>query len=297
MRLFTDHHFVIGRTHQADGLPCQDYALSETHRDGQYAVAIVSDGCSSGDKTDVGARLIALETAKTIYGYLLECDGPRHWPGILTDASGMANWVVGQRDQRLTSTRQAMRLTHRDMLATCNFACASADAGFIHVEGDGVFAVKRLDGSIAITRVEWPKNMPFYPAYRDCNSAQFIQAHGSDLDAHIICVERWHMPAPVSSPFVEEKCLSLRDGMAGLHFPLIEIDQIEMVAIFTDGISQIDGVDWKDAVRMFMEFKNVAGNFVKRRMNRGIVETMKFGRGPLDDLAQAVIRIDRSAAR
>jgi len=290
MPLFTDHHFIIGRTHQADGLPCQDYALSETHNDGRYAVAIVSDGCSSGDKTDVGARLIALETAKTIYDYL-QVSG--YIPSCIPAA---ARWITSRRDERLTCTRQAMRLTHRDMLATCNFACVSADAGFIHVEGDGVFAVKCLDGSVAITRVEWPKNMPFYPAYRDCNSAQFIQAHGGDLDAPIICVERWHMPAPVSSPFVEERYLSLRDGMAGLHFPLTEIDHIEMVAIFTDGISQIDGVDWKDAVCMFMGFKNVAGNFVKRRMNRGIVEAMKLGRGPLDDLAQAVIRMDRSAA-
>lgn len=288
MKLFTDHHFIIGRAHQADGLPCQDYALSETDRDGQYAIAIVSDGCSTGDKTDVGARLIALETAKTVHDYL------QTNTRLLVSIPNAARWITGQRDQRLSGTQQAMRLTHRDMLATCNFAWISADAGFVHMEGDGAFVIKHTDGSITMTKVEWPNNMPFYPAYRDCNSAGFIQAHGGDLDGEIVRIETWHVSKDGILMFLDNAHVSLRDGMAGLHIPLIEIDRIELVAIFTDGISQIDGIDWKDAVRTFMGFKNAAGNFVKRRMNRGIAETMKLGRGPVDDLAQAVIRIDRS---
>jgi hypothetical protein len=42
-------------------MPCQDYALSGVTR--HLAYAVVADGCSSGGKTDIGARVLALATA------------------------------------------------------------------------------------------------------------------------------------------------------------------------------------------------------------------------------------------
>ena len=64
MQFFTDEYFHIGRAHLGNGQPCQDYALSGQTE--ETAWAIISDGCSSGGKTDIGARLITLTTAKAL---------------------------------------------------------------------------------------------------------------------------------------------------------------------------------------------------------------------------------------
>ena len=63
-RYTTDSVFAIGASHVATGKACQDYTLSRASD--TYAYAIVSDGCSSGGMTDVGARVLALATATAI---------------------------------------------------------------------------------------------------------------------------------------------------------------------------------------------------------------------------------------
>jgi hypothetical protein len=57
----TDHAFIIGDTHRI----CQDYALSGTVENGAYA--IISDGCSDAEDSDVGARLIAMAARETLF--------------------------------------------------------------------------------------------------------------------------------------------------------------------------------------------------------------------------------------
>ncbi len=64
MKFHTDHHFIIGHGHLADGKPCQDYTLSGLVGGGAYAV--VSDGCSSAGQTDIGSRIIAITTGNAI---------------------------------------------------------------------------------------------------------------------------------------------------------------------------------------------------------------------------------------
>ncbi len=69
MSLKTDHTFQIGLQHLQTGKPCQDFALSGTIAD-DLVYAIVSDGCSSGGMTDIGARLMVLATKRAIIEHL-----------------------------------------------------------------------------------------------------------------------------------------------------------------------------------------------------------------------------------
>jgi hypothetical protein len=61
-------------------------------------------------------------------------------------------------------------------------------------------------------------------------------------------------------------------------------------AVFSDGITQIKDVDWKDAVFQFMNYKSTSGEFVKRRMMKAL-KTMT----PMDDISCAAIRITQDA--
>ena len=57
-----DSFFKIGSTHNI----CQDYAISG--RDEHYKVdyAIISDGCSGAEDTDIGSRLVSLIAKQNI---------------------------------------------------------------------------------------------------------------------------------------------------------------------------------------------------------------------------------------
>ncbi|MDO8754959.1 MAG: hypothetical protein Q7J80_13765, partial [Anaerolineales bacterium] len=69
------------------------------------------------------------------------------------------------------------------------------------------------------------------------------------------------------------------------------LELLEFVAVFSDGATQVDELDWKDVVVQSMAFKTAEGEFAKRRMSRLIQDSQKTGRGPIDDISYAVTRI------
>jgi hypothetical protein len=104
--------------------------------------------------------------------------------------------------------------------------------------------------------------------------------------------------------------------MRGINFSLStpDLPAIEYIAVFSDGICQIDGgsiqsitkgpdapflergyLDWRDAVTALLDFKTNHGEFAKRRMVRAIKDSLGYGRGPQDDISYAVIRIEHEA--
>ncbi len=282
MQLVTDSHFLIGHAHLTSGKPCQDYALHGAQ--GNIAYAVVADGCSTGGLTDVGSRTIALTTTRAVKGLsqLPEVFGPGQVSLVRADGIRQASMVLG--------------LNSQDMLATCIYAHLSSvsKSGFIHLEGDGVVAVKLRDGNIHIFRYDWADNMPFYPAYLD-NPCGFIQAHGNDLSAHKLTKQHWLVKAGgVFEQFSDEQ-ISLGAGIRGITIPVEAPDfpNIEFVAIFTDGVTQIENVDWKTAVVDLLAFKTTEGEFAKRRMNRMVKDAQKKGRGPLDDISFSVIKLNK----
>lgn len=285
IELYTDHYFHIGSMHLTNGKPCQDYAISGRYDD--IAMAIVSDGCSTGRHTDVGSRILALSTATAIR---------EHW---IINRSALGANVFEEVNFRQnivsTGTRQIIGLAPQDMLATSMYAYISPSGGFIHVQGDGVIVLKYRDGGIEMHRFEWTKNLPYYPAYKENGLSDFIKAHGNDLNALELSqesaireIDGGLLPSGTSYH-------TLGDGIKGvtINVPEETLSRVEFIALFSDGIAQIDGIDWKEAVSLFTAFKNIAGEFAKRRMIRGIKDVQKIGKGPIDDISYAVIRVEK----
>ena len=125
-----DSYFYIGRGHFEAGKPCQDYALAGTN--GRAAYAIVSDGCSTGGKTDVGARILALSTAKTL-GHTAVRAIAEPVTDVLPEISVRQRLVV-------TCSQEILGLSQSDILATCVYCYFTPQGGYIHLEGDGVIA-------------------------------------------------------------------------------------------------------------------------------------------------------------
>jgi len=166
----------------------------------------------------------------------------------------------------LSGIKQALGLNINDMLATCLYVYVSPLGGFIHVQGDGVIALKYRDGNIMMSRFEWQNNTPYYPAYHSNGLESFIKVHGDDLNAKCLtkkkCIQKSN--GEFSKTKIDE--YTLGQGIQGININIPVnslLNHIEFIAIFSDGVTQIDKTDWKDAVSKFMAFKNTTGEFVK----------------------------------
>lgn len=281
IRFNADHHFHIGRAHDAGGKPCQDYALSA--HDMQAAYAIIADGCSSGGRTDIGARIITLAAAQALM---------RH-------AASRAE-TERARGKIMQNAARALHLETDDMLATCVYAHLATNGGYINVIGDGAFALKYRSGAMLLVRFSWNNNMPAYAAYAADGFAAFIAAHGNDIHARVLRREEYEYCPGLGFVRADDDMLPLGEGIRGIAFPVAEMqirDRLECVAVFSDGIDQVENMDWKEAIVRLLSFKNTAGEFAKRRMIRFIKESREIGKGPLDDIAYAVIQIARDEGK
>ncbi len=268
MKFATDSYYHIGSTHLNSGKPCQDYALSGLREGAAYAV--VADGCSSGGHTDVGARLLTLSVAQAIHEHR----------EILTHSKVM-----------MSGLREILGLSWHDMLATCLYARVTPDDSFVLAYGDGIIAHKEVGGKIYLSQLEWMDNRPFYSAYSGEHLLNFIQDHGGDVNAKRLLLKKWEYIPNNGFHHIADQEFTLGEGMEGIRVHLEELEEIDCIAIFSDGAAEIDGLDWKEAVVQLLAFKTVEGEFAKRRMMRVIKDAQKNGRGPMDDIAYAVIRI------
>lgn len=281
----TDSYFHIGQTHINGGKPCQDYALSDIQNDSAFC--IVSDGCSSGGHTDVGARILALSTATAIRGH---CN---------TFSAALGHEVpqeIAVHQKVMTAgLRELLGLDQQDMLATCLYQYITPYGGLVHLQGDGVIAYKSLSGRIVMCRYEWANGMPVYPAYSIDGYDSFIQAHGGDIEEKRLIKQCWEYTPEGETNQILEETLTLGEGIYGITqlIDTKELETLDCIAIFSDGVTQIEGIEWKDAVIRLLAFKTTQGEFAKRRMIRVIKEAQvqKDGRGPIDDISYAVIRI------
>lgn len=273
MRFHTDAYFQIGQAHINAGKPCQDYATSSWTPDS--ACAVVSDGCSSGGRTDIGSRVVALTTDRVL----------RHIGGNL-DPQVISNLRVAP----MEDAQFAMGLARADLLATCLYAVADQQGALIHVEGDGVIAAKRRDGTVLATKFEWGENTPFYPAYSETDLEAFRKIHAGVALTSTTVIRGPDGAVLATIPDAH----ALEESMRGITTRLSseELSETRLIAVFSDGASQIDGVPWDEAVFEFLAMKNFKGDFAKRRMIRGLKDMRSRGKGPMDDVSCAVICVE-----
>lgn len=288
MSLATDHTFHIGEQHVRTGKPCQDYTLSGTVGD-TLAYAIVSDGCSSGGLTDIGARLMVLATKRAILEVLTEGNIPQDAAAVVA--------INSVRDTYLRQYQTDLELEVSDLLATCLWAVATPDIVLAHIVGDGVVAVE-YEEDLVLHSFTWAKNMPYYPAYTlDESTERFKTAH-AESETPLTYIEESTSPTGMGGiPDGTLDELAVDEGIAGVIVacehsePGYSPGKVTAIALFSDGVTQVDKLSMPETVKQLMAFKSTSGQFATRRMNRFLTDVKKTGRGPLDDIAYAVITL------
>ena len=281
MQYKTNHTFHIGAQHLSLGKPCQDYAQSGTLNE-STAYAIVSDGCSSGGETDIGARIVALATKRAL-------EENAHLPNITVERINVV------RDAYIETYRRTLGLEHRDLLATSLWALITPNGVLAHITGDGVLAMQyELD--TLVYEFSWADNKPYYPAYRLGNiDPGFVIAHQDNplpLTASVTYAKLVSMSGLRDGAFTE---YSVEVGMTGVTIKKQlpeqddELGRLIGISLFSDGLTQVDTYETVAAAQELTSFKSTQGDFLVRRMNKFLQESRKVGRGPIDDIACASI--------
>lgn len=290
-----DSNFFIGDQHLRQGKPCQDYTLTE--RVGDFVLAIVCDGCSTGLKTDVGARLWALATFAAVRSILKE-DPRVALNDTLTRNIEESRWAI------VNQSKKIYGLQFKDLLATCGYGLFSSTGGIVHLVGDGVVIEKYRDGRVILSRYDWEKNTPAYPMYAEDFYVGFIKEHGGNINVPRLKCTTVSLFSEEKKDIVTEE-IPLGVGMVGVTRLYDEhmMRELECVCISTDGITQIrmlhegEMADWVWAAGELVRLKNSTGEFMKRRTRGFLQDIGKTGKVPFDDLGCAAVSIsvDESA--
>jgi hypothetical protein len=244
----------IGKTHRI----CQDYAMTGTHPNGEFA--ILADGCSSSEDSDIGARLLVrsasreLELRRVIDPRLLGT-GPFYLACLQRSSS--CSQSLGLSPVALDATLLMVHATKRRFIATCY--------------GDGIVALGRADGSIEAHSIQFENGFPNFPSYLlDPVRRQHYETHDKGTQ-HITTWTLADGAVQKTNTVKTDQPISLWQGdCADYHF----------VALISDGAHTFEQMTEVGALKTptpvpvpaeeilveLLAFKSFRGEFVRRRL-------------------------------
>jgi hypothetical protein len=257
-----DSLFLIGDSHKV----CQDYALSGEGPEGVY-YTIVSDGCSSSKNSDLGARILALMAKKHIHYLYGELTSERKYHNF-------GNIVIA------SARNLAQDLCiHPDSL-DATLLISLYDNGRIttFIYGDGNIIIADKDGNTFVRNYKFESGAPFYLNY--WNQSRRYESYKEQFGGTVIITQS-------SSDYT---------AIEKFNHPLYQISYVEdvsMIAITSDGIESFayesTPVEVNIDINKFFAFKNINGEFLKRRVERQVSEYAKFHMVHHDDLGIAAM--------
>lgn len=267
MNLSFDAYYTIGKTH----LFCQDYAVYGAQ---PFPHIILADGCSAAPNSDLGARLLVLNARRFLPYYLR---------GMLSECNSETNhWRLGLRIIR-RAARQARDLGLDLDVLDATLLIAWCAHGFVHIHlyGDGCIATRNHSGDIAVIRVEYAENAPYYLSYLLDAERGALYREALGAEPHTAQSIYYHAEGGTTcrqAPYAEST--QFRFKLA--TFPT--------VAVATDGLHSLvnadsgERMDVLETAQRFLDFPNLERNFVKRQTHQALFAYSQQRVVNLDDL-------------
>jgi len=283
-----DCAYIPGQRHLDNALPCQDYAL--TGNSPRVRWGVISDGCSSGGRTDLGARLWAHAADRVVR---------REGLGALDSVHGFIGRILPGAERLLRP------FEFDDGYATLGVAASDGKTARVHMYGDGAVVALRRDGTLTLWVLNYARNAPRYLNYERNAEAlsQWLSLTGHQslmvvrseylLDSG----ERDDSGEPV--PELQGlTCLKL-DGSSDPGFALTfeDTSQLQGLLLFTDGVSSFKNLTTLEALRPFLSPAVRGGRFLHKTLHK-LERTWagQWGQGPADDLAVAGLWFPKPSA-
>lgn len=260
---------------------CEDYSLVYNNPYNRVHFAIICDGCSSGENTDVGARLLAHITKNYLikqleFGFFPTVEDT--WKTIISNTKPVIS-ALNLCDDNL-----------RCLLSTVLILFKFNDMVHVYMYGDGSVVVNYNDGTYVIHTVTYPENAPDYIAYRlnpriRSQYYTMVGRGGFNLQSSYVS-ENWCNNTTKEDTTSEYQ---------SFYFP---IEKVSNITIFSDGIDSFrkTGEEYQekiviDYVKNLHNFKSYAGEFIKKRCKGFLREVNGLGYTNMDDFSMATIHI------
>ncbi len=259
---------------------CQDYTRAHVNSDETLAYGILSDGCSSSPDTDVGARLLVLETEK----WLLK--------RRQLDARVFQD-IIHDTQQRAVQLLPLYPLCTDATLLTLYKSVSSKFVQF-HITGDGLILARRKGTQIYdIQRKNFPNGMPWYLSY-ELNPARLSKLMESDL----LMTYEWSTLDLINRTHEIEhfQTYNITQRQESIETPIVHSAEThDLFLLMSDGIeSFVHGetkisIPYNEVLYTLLDFKNFHGEFVVRRFRKALKEFQKNQWVHQDDLSVAAL--------
>lgn len=258
-----DSYLVSGPQHAR----CQDAVLTNT----LGPLLAVSDGCSTGNNTDLGA-MVLLEAIRT-----------SSWCNSrpINEA-----WRIAENSLKYLMDGNAQRVLD-SLTATLLLATVIDDCWEVSLVGDGFIGYRdREEKFWTWIVVDWEQNAPYYLRYfYEQNSDKWLKEFPNNkytvTTYKSLTPDKWDI---ISKYQFTPDAVSLLESPC-TYTITVPLDKSDLLVLSSDGLMSLYGKDQVASVfAAFHEFKLLSGPFLQRRLGTYISHLKKSGVLPGDDL-------------
>ena len=289
MKFNTDSYIEIGKSHEV----CEDYATHGIISEIPYI--IISDGCSSSEDTDVGARLLVHACRNALFEII------NHSLLEALDNTQLQAYLKEQILFNLKLSLKALFLKDTVADATLLLSFIYNETIYAFVYGDGHIIINYDDNTMTSCKVEYAENAPPYISY-DLNIHRkhlYLEQFGK-TNANII------VNGGGTESVYEYSLNEWINKFNACHFITTTAKDAKSITLSSDGIesymygktstpSQEERLEITKDVKWYNEYtsyKGALGEFVKRRMKRIKLNNEKQNIEHYDDVSCATIWIN-----
>lgn len=287
-----DSYYEIGNGHKV----CEDYAISGQVENLTYA--IVCDGCSGSNNADVGARVLAIIARDSLIHMSQRID-------VVGESSLLfRNIFTELLIKKCFEVKATLNLSYKTLDATLLISADINDLLITMAWGDGYIIFDNSKNERIVHELKYNSGAPYYLSYRlnSSNNDKYLKNFGEEN-------------------FVRNKYID--DGAGEFIGPIefkndlphdisffsminLNSNPVKKVFLFSDGIgTYFDDKKWidpegkekksytaLDIIPKMTNYKNIAGEFVTRRMLRVKKDMEKDHILHDDDISCSVIDIN-----
>lgn len=250
--IYLDSIFSIGKEHKV----CEDYVIVDNEK---IPMIIVSDGCSSSDFSDIGARLLSFNAYKFINEHFLSLiENKEHVKEIF---------------QQTFLYNKAISLGEKSLDCTLLFAFIYKEQLHYFVVGDGIINY-RQNGITNTLNFSFKDEKVFYGNYFN-NISRMNGYKNEDLYLKIEKITDDETTSEETKDYI--------------YYGSLDLEGLEYFFLSSDGLLSCnsDSVISKKIFFEFLYFKNLKGEFLQRRYKNWQKNNNKEGINHSDDIGIA----------